>query len=57
MLIFVPEDQDFHSPVVYCNYNYSYELSTEFTYTVKQQNIRDMTPLKRASDNEKNRAF
>ena len=27
------------------------------TYTVKQQNIRDMTPLKRASDNEKIRAF
>ena len=22
MLIFVPQDQDFHSPVVYCNYNY-----------------------------------
>ena len=27
------------------------------TYTVKQQNFRDMTPLKRASDNEKNRAY
>ena len=23
MLIFVPQDQDFHSPVVYCNYNYT----------------------------------